>query len=260
VSKAQPNQPRHHLTLKLKADKNPRPGFNTSLEQPSPTNPLGNPAYPGWTSANGPNWVDFLTVKYNASTLLTYNLAYGGATVDSALVKPYLPTVLSLKDQVQTLFLPTYGAAKSPAWTGKDTLFALWLGINDVGNSFNDASANVTTLYRQIFDEYARQVEALRAAGARNFLFLNVPPVDRSPLTLGQGQDVQAKEREAVALFNAWVAVLAGALKGGTTGEEANVWVYDVHTDFTDVLDLPKRYKATEGYVNIDEYCDAYQK
>lgn len=41
-----------------------------------------------------------ITTKYNASTILTYNLAYGGATIDANLVKPYVDTVQSLTDQV----------------------------------------------------------------------------------------------------------------------------------------------------------------
>ena len=32
-------------------------GFNDTLAQPSRANPLGNPAYPGYTASNGPNWV-----------------------------------------------------------------------------------------------------------------------------------------------------------------------------------------------------------
>jgi hypothetical protein len=39
--------------------------FNDTGTQPSSTNPLGNPTYPGGTASNGPNWVGFLTVKYN---------------------------------------------------------------------------------------------------------------------------------------------------------------------------------------------------
>lgn len=72
------------------------PGFNDTGVQPSIGNPLGNPNYPGYTSSNGPNWVDFLTVKYNESQVLTCNLAYGGATFESALAAPNLPTVLSV--------------------------------------------------------------------------------------------------------------------------------------------------------------------
>lgn len=80
------------------ADSYTTTGFNaTTGPQPSIGNPLGNPAYPGHTASNGPNWVDYLTTKYNHTLVLAYNLAYGGATVDSSLVTPYLPTVLSLK-------------------------------------------------------------------------------------------------------------------------------------------------------------------
>ena len=58
------------------------------MTQPSLGNPLGNPPYPGYTSSNGPNWVDYLTVKYNQSLVETYNIAFGGATIDSDLVAP----------------------------------------------------------------------------------------------------------------------------------------------------------------------------
>ncbi|KAK7975893.1 hypothetical protein PG989_014356 [Apiospora arundinis] len=175
--------------------------------------PSGNPTYPGWTSSNGPNWVDYLTVKYNASLLQTYNLAVGGATVDSALVKPYLPTVLSVKQQVLDVFMPTYASPSSglPQWTGSDTLFAFWIGINDVGNSYwQDDTAE---LNRKIFAVYADVVRTLYAdAGARNFLFLNVPPVERSPLTLGQGAQAVEREGAGIAAFNALTAELASNL------------------------------------------------
>lgn len=49
-----------------------------------------------------PNWVDLVTTTYNTSTLLTYNFAYGGATINATKVAPYTSTVLSLIDQVGT--------------------------------------------------------------------------------------------------------------------------------------------------------------
>jgi hypothetical protein len=68
--------------------------------------------------------------------VLTYNYAYGGATIDATLVKPYKPTVLSLTDQVNEFL---NGAGTKPAatpWKSSDTLFSVWIGINDIGNSF----------------------------------------------------------------------------------------------------------------------------
>lgn len=73
---------------------------------------------------------------YNKSLVLTYNLAFGGATIDSKLVTPYVPTVKSLTDQVNQ-FLATYSEKPASApWRSENTLFSVWIGINDIGNSW----------------------------------------------------------------------------------------------------------------------------
>ena len=77
-----------------------------------------------------------------------------GATVDSALVAPYLPTVLSLKDQVQSEYLPNYGGRHPLVkWSAGSTLFGIWIGINDVGNTYWMQNA---TLYDEICRRYPR--------------------------------------------------------------------------------------------------------
>jgi hypothetical protein len=38
-------------------------GYDVHGEHPSESNPLGNPPYPGYTAAEGPNWV-FLARNY----------------------------------------------------------------------------------------------------------------------------------------------------------------------------------------------------
>lgn len=239
-------------------------GFNYTLTPPSADNPFGNPAYPGYTSSNGPNWVGYLTVKYNASQLQTYNFAYGGATVDSALVKPYQPTVLSVKQQVQEEFLPGYTgdaptAQSPPPWTGADSVFALWIGINDVGNSYSAGANSSGPLYTQVFDVYSGLVDQLYGSGARNFVFVNVPPVDRSPLTVGQGEEAVAVEKAAIEDWNQRVVDTAAALKRNHT-EDANVWVYDANKSFGEVLDDPSVYEQTAGLKNTTTFCAAYQK
>ena len=73
---------------------------------------------------------------YNKSLILTYNFAYGGATIDANLVKPYTPSVKSLTDQVNQ-FLVTYADKPTWApWKSENTLFSVWIGINDVGGSW----------------------------------------------------------------------------------------------------------------------------
>ncbi|KAF2036682.1 hypothetical protein EK21DRAFT_95917 [Setomelanomma holmii] len=232
-------------------------GFDPKSTQPSAANPFGNPTYPGYTSSNGPNWVGFLTYTYNQSKILTYNLAYGGATVDSALVTPYEPTVISMKNQIQTQYLPIYGSHPSTApWTASSSLFAFFIGINDVGNSW---SLNNATLYDTIFSEYAGLLDQIYATGARNFLFLSVPPVNLAPLTLNQADGGYAKvnEGKAIANWNSRLANMTTNFKKGHAGVET--FVFDTNALFTKVIQNPKAYPQTAGYKNVTGFCDAYE-
>ncbi|KAB2572160.1 Lipase GDSL [Lasiodiplodia theobromae] len=230
-------------------------GFDVSSTQPSAENPFGNPTYPGWTSSNGPNWVGYLTYKYNASLLQTYNLAYGGATVDSDLVAPYADTVISLKQQIQDEYLPKYGAdGASKVWQSDNTLFSVWIGINDVGNSYWSQNS---TLIDAIFTEYSGLVDQLYTSGARNFLFLNVPPLERTPLTTGQGSDSINLEKPAVVDFNDRISNLASSLQEKHT--DATVFQFDAHTLFNKILDDPSSYTQTAGLKNTTGYCADYE-
>jgi phospholipase/lecithinase/hemolysin len=218
---------------------------------------MGNPPYPGWTSSNGPNWVDFLTYNYNASYLQTYNMAYGGATVDSALVTPYASTVLSLKNQVQDLYLPTYGpASRSVPWTGSSSLFAFFIGINDVGNSW---WLNNSTLYDLIFSEYESLLTQVYATGARNFLFLSVPPINLAPLTLANGDYAIENEGLAILDWNKRVTALTTKFKTGKNGT-VTTFVHDTYKVFNDVIKKPTTYAQTSGLKNTTGFCAAYAK
>lgn len=226
------------------------------MAQPSHANPLGNPAYPGYTASNGPNWVDFLTTTYNSTFLRTVNLAYGGATVDAALVKQYLPTVLSLKEQVQTEYLPKY--ARHPSffdWKADDTLFASFLGINDVGNAY--ANANASWVLAEDMAEYARLMDEVYRTGARNFLFLNVPPVNRSPLTKAQGAAAEALEAGYIAAWNKNITHMAANLSA--TYGDVTAFVFDTNEIFSQVLDFPCSYPQTCAYLNTTDYCYYYE-
>ncbi|RDL41893.1 Uncharacterized protein BP5553_01872 [Venustampulla echinocandica] len=233
-------------------------GFNETLEQPTPTNPLGNPTYPGWTAANGPNWVDFLTVEYNASILLTYNLAYGGATMDSSLVAPWKPEVSSIVNQVRDQWFPTYASKPSSApWSSENTLFAIFDGINDVGNSWWQDLSTTTALNTAIFKVYRGLVDSLYDSGARNFAFLSVPPVDRAPQSLAQSAENQAQEKADIEAWNTLLNDMAKSLK--KEKPDVNVFIVDANDLFTQVLDNPASFPQTALYKNTTAFCDDYQ-
>ncbi|OSC98462.1 carbohydrate esterase family 16 protein [Trametes coccinea BRFM310] len=214
---------------------------------PQPGNPLGNPPYPGYTAVGGVNWIDLDTVVYNNSLILTYNYAYGGATINASLVAPYEPTVLSLIDQVNQFLA---GAANKPAtapWTSENALFSVWIGINDLGNSYyepGDRDAFSDTL----LDSYFGQIQELFNVGARNFLFINVPPTDRSPLMIGQGATAQALLKQTIAGYNSKLAARAASFQAANPGVQT--WVWDSNAAFTTVLDDPTAY----GFVDATSY------
>ena len=154
------------------------------------------------------------------------------------------------------LFLPNYGNAS--LWEADSTIFGIWIGINDVGNSFWGGEEETGPLYEQIFDVYEGLVGDLFEAGARNFVFLNVPPIERSPLTLEQGDEAVELESSALERFNGLVEGLAGDVASEREG--VNVWVYDTYKSFSEVLDDPTAYPATEGLKDVTTFCEEYQE
>ena len=132
--------------------------FTLAGPQPSFLNPLGNPPYPGGTSANGPNYIDFLTTTYNKSFIQTFNLAYGGATVNPFLVPtPFGFPVQTFLSQVKREFLMSYESGLQHPWSSPNSLFVVFFGINDVINSymFNNESLNLAVIksYEGLVDE-----------------------------------------------------------------------------------------------------------
>lgn len=76
-------------------------------------------------------------------------------------------------DQVKQFSGSVASKPSYASWTADNSLFAVWMGVNDVGNSYY--KSNETELLGMIMEDYFEQVEIMFTAGARNFAFLNVP-------------------------------------------------------------------------------------
>lgn len=112
---------------------------------------------------------------YNTSETLCWNFAYGGATTNSTLVHPYSTKVPDFTAQVD-LFEQYVGAKPAIAdWTTDDSMFGVWLGVNDIGNSYTNTTADEAALISKIMVTYSSQLERLYGYGTRNFILLNVP-------------------------------------------------------------------------------------
>ncbi|KAG7093021.1 hypothetical protein E1B28_009317 [Marasmius oreades] len=221
-------------------------GFNISAGVDSPV--------PGFTSSNGPNWVQALGGRYNVTNTRVFDLASGGATIDAALVPPFLPTVLSIVDQVnqfQGILAPQPQGAR---WESSNSLFAFWIGINDIGNSFSWNNITHVEFYRTILKRLDTQLELLYTSGARSFLFLTVPPTNRSPLFLDQGPDVAHRMKNLITAYNNELTQSVNTFQK-IHRDLDQVTIFDTQGIFNALLDNAK----TLGFVNATGYCEAYE-
>jgi phospholipase/lecithinase/hemolysin len=183
----------------------------------------------------------------------TYDLARKGATVDEDLVKSGLDA--DVVWEVEDAFLPNYD---NDDFDSATSLFAIWIGINDLVNSYL-GDEQPSEINPDVIDRYQELVEELYDVGARNFLFINVPPVNRAPIvTQSSASDTRIPLMEAdIADYNPRVNDLARQIAdiGDTT-----VFVYDANTLFNNVIDDPSQYDETSVYQNTDTYCGDYRK
>nr|POE87834.1 acetylesterase [Quercus suber] len=232
-----------------------RTGFHLEGEQPSYSNPLGNPPLPGKTSSNFLNWVGFLTVGWNMSAIQTVNFARGGATVDHELVRVG-STVKTFRNQVQDLY-PEYSRhLTSFEWKPQNTLHCIWIGFNDIVNARRKSKDDL--IFEKIFVSYPKLVEELYQSGARNFLFLNLPAIEETPMIQSWGGAKRRTVRTDVAGWNANLTSLVQDLRD--RHRDVTAFLFDFHTLFTEVLQDHSAYEETRLYENTTWFCHAYQR
>ena len=68
--------------------------------------------------------------------ILSYNYAYGGAVIDRTLVTPWRDDVITFTEQVDQFLEGAATRPETTQWTSRNALFSVWIGINDIGNSY----------------------------------------------------------------------------------------------------------------------------
>lgn len=221
--------------------------FDPKKEQPSLSNPFGNPALPKSSSIHQ-KWIHYLTMTYNSSAIRTYNMASYGATMD-AFVRFYYEN-----------YMPYYGIANhtgAAGWNGTNSLFATFFGINDVRRCTDQplTKDRCGEIYAGLFTIYGFLLEQLYATGARNFLLLTIPPLDRMPFSRKWGHPVPPR---AVADWNTALASLAAAFT--QRHADATLFRFDAHALFAAVMDDPTAYPQTERYLRTADNCEEYHE
>lgn len=125
---------------------------------------------PGETTSGGINWVGRITTQLNTSLTLTYNFARSGATIDTDIVGTWAQ--YPLDGQVELFHDYLSEKPDFAPWTAANSVAAVWIGINDLGEPFWDG-------YRAPVDElverYFELLQDLYNDGLRKFVLLKVP-------------------------------------------------------------------------------------
>jgi hypothetical protein len=245
------------LTTSSSGDSYTDSGFNINSAAPTLSQALGFPPLDPWpnclnqtllgeipmTSSNGPVWPEFLAAKYNATLTLAYDFARSGGTIKQSLV-----------EQIKEVYTPKYsslyttGPAEGVRWMSESSIFAIFMGINDLhqccANMFGSMDPKYQTFEECIhprFELYFNDLVAhLYDTGARNFLFINLPPVQRAPQTLGWPLPVQANYTHGVQSFNALLPAWVTNFTKQHDGVRSTL--YDSHALYKKILDNPKDY------------------
>jgi phospholipase/lecithinase/hemolysin len=152
---------------------------------------------------NGPNttpatsgpfglWVEQLAGKLNVPAPEPFLALSGGTDYAFASATTGSNGVSNITDQVNTYLLTHPGGASSTA------LYTIWGGSNDLFNGTATGKAAADALYGNI--------QSLAAAGAKNFLWLDIAPLGNTPRGASNAAALNA---QVLAFSNEWSADIA---------------------------------------------------
>lgn len=115
-----------------------------------------------------------MTSELNTTLVLAYDWAYYGADTSNALINAGVTTdLIAQVAEFQEYLVPA--PAPEAEWTSANTLVAVWMGINDVGQCFWQSSVYATCPIAEVMETYFGLLEDLYNDGVRKFALLMVP-------------------------------------------------------------------------------------
>lgn len=163
--------------------------------------------------------------------------------------------------QISNVFTPYYtsngGQNRRGDWSPESTLFISFFGINDILNSYKDQNSETMN---NNFRSYSNNFRRLYDLGARNFLLLNVPPLNIAP-RFNRDFVKAALIAGSIADFNTRLSDLAVWLQN--VHPDVRVFQYDVHGAFLRIQANPGNTMAAIGHsplTNLRRFCPTYQQ
>ncbi|KAH7187977.1 hypothetical protein DER44DRAFT_852943 [Fusarium oxysporum] len=219
------------------------------------------------TAEGGPNWVEYLTgcgleeglTSPSTCELQLWDFAFAGADVSEEFTPLHHNFTTPLVNQTQQFLTYAHPVlAKQPSFKQNHALVAIWIGINDISDS-SRYKVSFPDFYDSLWDAvFTQSVQPLFDAGYHNFLFVNLPPLDRTPPNVNKMNPLpnatmvnwfgesQARHSEAFAAAH----------------PTAKTMIFDANKFLNNVLDNPGDYEISNttgfcpGYTNADVVTD----
>ncbi|VDC00684.1 unnamed protein product [Peniophora sp. CBMAI 1063] len=212
---------------------------------------LSNKIIPHNTSSDGSNWVEYLTGCFSGSPLhcsrQLWDFAFAGSDITEDLL-PLHHNFTSPLDVQVAQFVKNGALEAIPKVEDHERITAWWIGINDTGDVLGHNITDLTAFWAEEMTSYFNAVERAYSFGLRGaYLFINVPPEDRSPNDLGTTR--QAAAAESIAGYNS--ALASSVANFSASHPDLHVSSFDAHAWFGKALD---DYEEL-GFKNVTGFC-----
>jgi outer membrane lipase/esterase len=208
----------------------PPPPYNQGTQGAAPDRTGGQ-----WSDMLGPSWPTVFAGMYGQyatpSAVGGNNYAWGGARTGT---NPDATAAPWLNQQVGQYLL-----GNSP---DEQTLFSVMIGGNDVANNLGSAAAIQSGIA-----SITASINALYAAGGRQFLVANVPDIGATPRFQEVDQQMPGAAALATATTLQWNMALDAALAALNLAD-ARIYLLDLYA-------LGKDPELLAGYANITDAC-----
>jgi len=122
-------------------------------------------------------------------------------------------------------------------WNSQNSLFCIWIGSNEIRSACGNNQVP-ETLYNNALDRLLQILEDIYNSGARNYLFLNIPPLETIPYYM---RHVYPFVKNDVEYFNTHLDNTIQLFS--EKHDDINIFVYDVHKRSLDVINHCKAYQ-----------------
>ena len=196
------------------------------------------PYYKGRFS-NGPLWIEYLAAALGMQVMPGDNYAVAGATTGHANSNDGLLGLdfPGLQDEIQKFLGPLAAGGVDP-----DALYVVWAGANDFFVFFTSGGSPANLISAGV-NNTIQAIQALRSAGARHVLVVNVPDLGLAPFGLSSGNSGLITQ-----LCAAYNEALESALQS-----LADAGAPTIHVDAFATLQGMVSYPAQFGFTNVSQ-------